>query len=215
MLRAQIPVSVDDVPLAHARRQKPCPLVQKSALNRIDEPDTTGWKTKAGIAQDPAVERQAVPQISDMRIRRYEGGAGPAIKLHEHRCEPIELPAAQPALLDRAVEHLRLIEARHHDQPIDHLAVAGDCKSTRRTHQRHDAAINIRGKPPIETKLCAASGFTPRQAGEVEIGKADRLLELVGKIAARNTKDICVSRSNPLRLAACERRRATKTRPYR
>ena len=183
MLRAQIPVSVDDMPRAHAPCQKPCPLVQKSALNRVNELDTTGWKTKAGIVKEAAVERQAVPQIPDMGLRRNQGSASPAVELDEHRRKPVELPAVQPAVFDRAVEHLRLIEASHYDQPVHHLAVACNRKFTGRTHQRHHAAINISRKPPIEAEFRTAGGLTPGQGGEVEIWEADRLLELVGNIA--------------------------------
>jgi len=163
VFRAQVAMSVDDMPRPHPFGQEPGPLGQKPALDSVDVLHAAGGKPEARIAQNAAIEREAAPQFPDMRLRRDEGGTGPPIKLHEHRGQPIELPALQPALLDRAVEHLRFIQAIHHDQPIDDLATAADRQFvTRGTRQRNNAAVNVGRQPPIETELGAAGGFTPR-----------------------------------------------------
>jgi hypothetical protein len=140
---------------------------------------------EVGVEKNTAIEGKAAPQLGGLRGWRDQHGAGAAIELHKNGCQPIELPALQPPLPDHAVHHLGLVETIHHHQPIDDLAVAAEGEFMRRTHERNDVTIDVGRQTPIELELGPASRFTPSERRKVEIGKTDRLLELVDPIAGK------------------------------
>ena len=53
----------------------------------------------------------------------------------------------------------------------------------RETISGNDADIDIGGEAPIETELGPARCLAPRQGGKIEVGKANRLLQLVDPVA--------------------------------
>ena len=63
------------------------------------------------------------------------------------------------------------------------VAGAADRQARRGEHKRHDIEIDIRRKPPVEAELGPARRLAPLEGREVEIGEADRLLELVDLVA--------------------------------
>jgi len=91
----------------------------------------------------------------------------------------------QPRLRNHAIQHLGFVEAIHRHQPIDDFAVATEGELMRRTHQRNDFPIDVGRKTAIELELGSARRFAPGKRREIEIGKADRLLELVDQIAGQ------------------------------
>ena len=62
------------------------------------------------------------------------------------------------------------------------FASPADRESVRRCGEGYHVEIDVRRQPTIESELSPARGFPPPQGREIEIGKADRLLELVRSI---------------------------------
>ena len=85
---------------------------------------------------------------------------------------------ADTLLREKAIEHSLLIEAAHFHEPVDNLGPFADGKPGGRNAQRNGAKIDIGGQSPVQLDLSAASDATLLDRREVEIGKADRLLEL-------------------------------------
>ena len=86
----------------------------------------------------------------------------------------------QAVLCDHAVEHLGVVEAVHHHEPVDHLAGPADGEAGRRTRQRHHVVINAGGQAAVEPKFRPACCFATSEGREIGIGKTHRLFELVG-----------------------------------
>ena len=120
-----------------------------------------------------------------MRARGNERRPSPPIEAHERRDQPVELRGLEAALAQDLLEHPAIIEAAHDDQPIDDRPGTAERKTARRDDQRRDANVDIRGKPAVETELGPARRLATLQRGEVQIGKANRLLELVDFVTGK------------------------------
>jgi hypothetical protein len=106
----------------------------------------------------------------------------PPIKPHEDRDQPVELRDLETTLAQDLLENPAIIEPAHDDQPIHNQAGTAERETARRDNQRRDANVDIRSKPPVETELGPAGRFATPQRREVQIGKANRLLELINLV---------------------------------
>src|SRR5262249_18029303 len=95
--------------------------------------------------------------------------------------ELVHRPRLEAIVLGQRVEEQSLIEAPHHDDPIDRRAVRSKADAALRRAEK-PASLLIKGGcgTPVDGQLGLAS--LPRQldAGEVEIRKFYRPLQLVG-----------------------------------
>jgi len=107
----------------------------------------------------------------------------PAIELYKRGDEPIELPRCEAILQDSMFECLSLVETSHDHEPVDDFCIATDRESVRHCGEGYHVEIDVRRQPTIESELSPAGGFPPPQGREIEIGKADRFLELVDPVA--------------------------------
>jgi len=163
VLRTQVSVAIDDMPRSNAFGEKAGALHQKPALHRNDAPYASRWQVKARVEQNTAIEGNAAPQLCGIFRRRDEHDIGAAIELHKHSRQPIELPAVQVRLPNHTVQHLRVVEAVHRNQPIDDFAIAAKDELVRRPHQRNDVLVDIRRKAPVELELGPASRLPSSQ----------------------------------------------------
>ena len=105
------------------------------------------------------------------------------IKLRENSHKPVKLRNLNTPLGDEAIEHIALVESLHKHEPIDRGSGSADRETLAGIHQRQDVEIDVRRQRAIEPQFGAAGGLAPRKRRKVEIGKADRLLELVDPVA--------------------------------
>ena len=103
--------------------------------------------------------------------------------MRERRDKTVELDDVDSLLGDEAIEHVTFVETLHDDEPIDRDAGATDQQPFASIYQGQDVEINVRRERPIETQFGATGGLTARQARKVQVGKANRLLELINPIA--------------------------------
>ncbi len=101
-----------------------------------------------------------------------EGGNPVAEIAHQRRRER--------AALRHAVEQLRLVEAPHDQHPVDRRRAAEGEPTGGAAADRTNLEIELRRRPPVERELGAAGGLAALEGGIVEIGEADRPLQLVG-----------------------------------
>ena len=107
-----------------------------------------------------------------MRVKRAE------------RCrELINLQGLQPAPAQSCFERLILLKPAHDHQPIHDRPVAGDRETRYRDCKWDNAQIDVRGEPLVQQIFCAAGGRAPIQSRKIEIGKANRFLQLVNAFA--------------------------------
>jgi hypothetical protein len=81
MFRPQIPMPIYDVSLSHARGQKFSPLAQKAVLHSVNVAYRSGWNSKTRVEQNPAIVREATPQLRYMNGGRDECRSGATIEL--------------------------------------------------------------------------------------------------------------------------------------
>ncbi|MDI1343327.1 MAG: hypothetical protein PSV22_04385 [Pseudolabrys sp.] len=187
MFWTQIAMAVDDATPTHARGNEIAAPIQEQALGPIDAADKARLDAEARIEQDAPIIGEAALPVGKMDGRRDKDGRGRAIKSREGGDQPVELRNLDTPLADHKFEHVALVEALHADEPVDHGSGTADRQASTGIHQRQDVKVDIRRKCAIELQLGAAGGLPPRQSRKVEIGKANRLLELVNPVA--NQKD--------------------------
>ena len=85
----------------------------------------------------------------------------------------------------QVIEHVALIEPLHEHEPIDRGSGSADREARAGVHQRQNVEIDVRRQRAIEPQFGAAGGLPARQGRKVEIGKANRLLELVDPVAGQ------------------------------
>jgi hypothetical protein len=90
----------------------------------------------------------------------------------------------QSAGFGELVEQQRLIEAPHHDDPIDRRAGAREADlAIGAAGQSADLEIELGCRAPIESELALARHPAPLGGREIEIGVRQGSLELVGAVA--------------------------------
>ena len=77
------------------------------------------------------------------------------------------------------IEQAILGKTPHHQHPVDRLAMTERQSSVRLAADRFDAPIKCGGGAPVKRQFGLADGLALCRGGKVEIGQADRALELV------------------------------------
>jgi len=183
MLRAQVAVPIDDATLANALGQRPRLLGKEFGLRTGNAADEPRRQPEARVEQHAPIVRQAFAPVAQMDRGRQKNRLCPAIELYQRGDEPIELPRCEAILQDGMFERLSLVETSHDHEPVDDFCIATDRESVRRCGEGYHVEIDVRCQPTIESELSPAGGFPPPQGREIEIGKADRFLELVDPVA--------------------------------
>src|SRR6516225_2671556 len=94
--------------------------------------------------------------------------------------------SAQPTSLGELVEQRRLIEASHHNDPIDHATLSPEANPTiRGSGQRSDLEIEVRSRAAVERELGLAGCPTRFRGREVKVRKFYRAFELVSVFAGK------------------------------
>lgn len=106
-----------------------------------------------------------------------------AIEGDESIGETIQVAAIRGVGGERLVQHPRLGEPAHDDEPVGDVSLLPDRQSPGRADQRRDPAIDVRRQLPVDGDLGAACGFPAGEGRIVEEGETDRLLELVGVVS--------------------------------
>ena len=89
----------------------------------------------------------------------------------------------QPAVLGHAVEQRRLVEAAHHQHPVDRRRRAEGQFARRGAAERADLEIELGCRAPVELKLGHAGQPAPLGGREIEVGVLYRALQLVRTVA--------------------------------
>lgn len=89
--------------------------------------------------------------------RRNEGRLCATIELGKDSGQPIKLPSFDIPLNNAVIQHIPLVEATHHDEPIHRFPWTADGKPLGRPDQRQDVEIYILGEAAIEAQLSPAA----------------------------------------------------------
>jgi len=183
VLRPQIAVPVDDVPPTHAGGQNPCVRLEETELDRVKPTNETVRHSQPRIQENSLVVCEASAPLMQVSSRRQVNRGCPLIELGERHNQTIKVPRLDAMLDDERFEHLLHVESAHDDEPIDDRAPAPDGQALFCRDQRHYIEVDVRRQTAVQAKLGATGSLSLRQGGEVEIGKAHRLLELVDAVA--------------------------------
>jgi hypothetical protein len=109
----------------------------------------------------------------------------------------------QSAARGHAIEQPLLVEAAHHDQPVDGIVrrpadLAQEQLSFAAQHRR-DAEINLGRRPPVDVDLGGAHRGAPAFRREVHVGKLHSPLQFVRTLATEED-DRAVRVDPPLRI---------------
>ena len=108
----------------------------------------------------------------------------PLVELSDGLCRFLHQAAVQAAPPGQAVEQGVLVEALHFHQPVHGLAFAAEAKAAAiAAGDRLDAQVHAGCGAPVDGHLGLAGGAAQLGRGEIEIGEADRFLQLVGALA--------------------------------
>ena len=109
---------------------------------------------------------------------------GELMKAHDMVSEPIDNHWIEAARLGQRLEQQRLIEAPHHDDPFDRLALPRKADGTcRGLDQRANIEIKIGCRAPVQRQFSFAGPSAQLRGREVEIGVFYGALHLVDAVA--------------------------------
>ncbi len=113
-------------------------------------------------------------------------GFGGGVECRDMIAETVDQVPVEPPRLRERVEGERPIEAAHHDDPVERLALARKADGTPcSARQPADLEIERGCGPPVERQLGLAGRFAQRRRREIEIGELDRALQLIGAVSGK------------------------------
>ncbi len=138
------------------------------------KPAGAGQPQVAAVAVDHPGHAGGAAEVARDLGRIVEGGDPVGEVAHQRR--------RQPAVLGHAIEQRRLVEAAHHQHPVDRRRRAEGEPARRVAAERANLEIEFGRGATVERELGAAGRLAQRNGRVVEVGEADRALQLVGVI---------------------------------
>ncbi|MFO0988452.1 MAG: hypothetical protein U1F37_13955 [Alphaproteobacteria bacterium] len=122
------------------------------------------------------------------------GAFGGLVEARDHLDRGRDMGRRQRAALGHAVEQRILLEAPHDDEPVERFARAADReRAVGAPHQRHDPAIELGRRAPVDAQLLLAGGAALLDRRVVDVGELHRALQLHRAIAGQeDVRDVGV-----------------------
>ena len=194
VLGAQVAVALADEALGGAGRQLGPEADERHAAEASERGEPRGRS---------ACGRERGQRLFDHRRQRRAavGLAGRiGVKAGDRPTGGDEVGRARSSGLEPRAERRALVEAAHLDRVLDGAGIGleRDAQAAEPArHERHDAGVDARGKPPPEPQLLGAQRAPARRACRSPgTGSRTGFLTLYARSPARNTHEMWVSRNS-------------------
>jgi len=158
MLRSQVAMCVDDVPLVNPVCEEIGPFLQKSTLHRGKPRDPAAPQVEAVVQQHPPVGVRSLVERDEVAAEIRQWPCSMGVEAGQDRSQPLHIGTGGLAAKERRLQRVVLIQLAHHDQPVGHPARTSDRITVGGLRQRHHAEIDVVCEPTIEISLGAARG---------------------------------------------------------
>ena len=184
VLRPEVAVTVDDAAAGNAIDEEIGALAEEATLGAVDARPLAEVELQPPIRKHRAVCGKLAAPVGEERLRVDQARPGVAIETGEDCRQTVKMGPVERAIEQDVLEHLALVEPAHDHQKVHDAAGAADRQPGVGRYQRNDVDVDTRRQSAIEPQLGPAGRFAAVARREVEVGKADRLFQLVDEAVA-------------------------------
>ena len=181
MLRAQVAVAVADEAGRRPPRELGTEVTERGTAETGERREPIGAGRRRWRAWRASPDDEGEPVGARVGLHRRGG-----VEARDRGADGGEVGRGHPAVRQAGEQRRRLVVAVHDDGVLDRTRVGfGRHGQTVRLarHERDQLAIDVRGEAAVEPQLGLAAGAPARERAVVQEREADRLLDLVRRLA--------------------------------